>query len=246
MKRITLIVAATAGVIATMPVMAQRNQGAARSESRRETVPLQVKDEQVAAMQQKLNDQGFSAGQVDGFWGPNTSAALKRYQAKNSLQQTGQLDPRTLAALGIASAVAASPVTLAQAAPAPAQSAPIPAPAAPVVTTSPGTPIPAVPGANTSTGTVPGAGLIDRNTGVAGAAGNRNQAVATTAANAPQPAKGANSFSIGEAQRRIEKEGYTAVKDLAKDGDGIWRGHGTKAGASVSVWLDYKGNVGQQ
>ena len=77
------------------------------------------------------------------------------------------------------------------------------------------------------------------------AAGNSNQGVATTNANAVQPAKGANSFSAGEAQRRIEKEGYTAVADLKKDDDGIWRGHGTKDGASTGVWLDYKGNIGR-
>ena len=88
--------------------------------------------------------------------------------------------------------------------------------------------------------------MVDRNTGVAGAAGDRNQAVATTAANAPQPAKGANSFSAGEARRRIESGGYTTVADLKKDNDGIWRGHGIKNGASVGVWLDYKGNIGQQ
>ncbi|MGI4800407.1 MAG: hypothetical protein ACRYG8_41530, partial [Janthinobacterium lividum] len=91
-----------------------------------------------------------------------------------------------------------------------------------------------------------GTGVVDRNTGAAAAAGNSNQAIATTSASALQPAKGANSFSRGEAQRRIEREGYTQVADLRKDADGIWRGHGTKNGASVGVWLDYKGNVGQQ
>jgi len=119
-------------------------------------------------------------------------------------------------------------------------------PSAPVVTTTPGAPVPAVPGANTSTGTVPNAGLVDRNTGAAGAAGNRNQAVTTTAANAPQPAKGANSFTAGEARRRIESAGYSTVADLKKDDDGIWRGHGMKNGGPVGVWLDYKGNIGQQ
>ncbi len=117
---------------------------------------------------------------------------------------------------------------------------------APVVTTTPGTPLPPTPGANTATGTVPGAGVVERNSGVAGAAGNRNQAVTTTTANAPQPAKGANSFSDGEARRRIESEGYSRVADLKKDQDGIWRGTATKDGASVKVWLDYKGNVGRQ
>ena len=83
-------------------------------------------------------------------------------------------------------------------------------------------------------------------TGTTAAAGDRNQAVATTNANAVQPAKGANSFSDGEARRRIESSGYSTVADLKKDGDGVWRGSATKDGAKVGVWLDYKGNIGQQ
>ncbi len=78
------------------------------------------------------------------------------------------------------------------------------------------------------------------------AAGDSNQGVATTDANALQPAKGSNSFTAGEAQRRIEKEGYATVADLKKDDDGIWRGHATKDGAPTGVWLDYKGNIGRQ
>ena len=77
------------------------------------------------------------------------------------------------------------------------------------------------------------------------AAGNTNQAVVTTDANALQPAKGANSFTAGEAQRRIEKEGFATVVDLKKDDNGIWHGHATKDGASTGVWLDYKGNIGR-
>ena len=119
-------------------------------------------------------------------------------------------------------------------------------PGAPVVTTTPGAPLTPAPGVNTSTGTAPAAGMVDRNAGTAAAAGDRNQAVTTTNANAPQPAKGANSFSTGEARRRITSKGFTTVADLKKDGDGIWRGTAMKAGAKVGVWLDYKGNVGQQ
>ncbi len=119
-------------------------------------------------------------------------------------------------------------------------------PSAPVVTTTPGATLPPTAGTNTSTGTPSGAGVIDRNAGPAAAAGNRNQAVATTGANAPQPAKGANSFTDGEARRRLEKEGFTAVNSLKKDNDGVWRGTATKGGSNVGVWLDYKGNIGQQ
>lgn len=102
------------------------------------------------------------------------------------------------------------------------------------------------PATNSATGVPAGTGLVDRNTGTAAAAGSRNQAVATTAANAPQPAKGANSFTAGEARRRLERQGYTQVTALKKDQDGVWRGEAMKAGAKTGVWLDYKGNIGQQ
>ena len=117
---------------------------------------------------------------------------------------------------------------------------------APVVTTTPGATLPPTPNTNTSTGTPSGSGLMDRNSGPAAAAGNRNQAVTTTNSNAPQPASGANSFSAGEARRRIESNGYRTVSDLKKDGSGVWRGTASKDGGKVGVWMDYKGNVGQQ
>ena len=61
---------------------------------------------------------------------------------------------------------------------------------------------------------------------------------------AAAPVKGANSFTMDEARRRIEAGGFTQVSDLKKDGDGIWRGQAMKGGASVSVFCDYQGNVG--
>ena len=145
--------------------------------------------------------------------------------------------------LSATTAVSASRIIQVQA---PAQSAPASPFAAPGLPPTAAAPLPMTPGMNSGTGAMPGAGLVNRNTGVAGAAGNSNQAVATTAANAPQPAKGANSFTAAEARGRMEREGYTQVADLKKGSDGIWHGHGMKNGASVGVWLDYKGNVGQQ
>lgn len=82
--------------------------------------------------------------------------------------------------------------------------------------------------------------------GKAAASGNSNQAVATTNANADQPAKGANSFTEGEARNRIAGKGFSNISGLAKDKDGVWRGKAQKDGQSTDVWLDYKGNVGQQ
>ena len=102
-----------------------------------------------------------------------------------------------------------------------------------------------MPGVSSSTGVTPSTGVVDRNTGAAAASGDSNQAVTTTSTNAAEPARGANSFSEGEARRRLESNGFAGVGTLTKD-DGVWRGTATKDGQSVQVWLDYKGNTGQQ
>ena len=59
------------------------------------------------------------------------------------------------------------------------------------------------------------------------------------------PAKGANSFTEGQAQSRIADRGYSNVGGLRKDDDGVWRGNAQHNGQAVQVWLDYKGNVGE-
>jgi peptidoglycan hydrolase-like protein with peptidoglycan-binding domain len=56
----------------------------------------------VIAAQQKLQSEGLYKGKVDGVAGPETRAALKQFQKKNHLQQTGQLDRKTEEKLGLA------------------------------------------------------------------------------------------------------------------------------------------------
>mgnify|MGYP006919974691 CR=1 FL=1 len=55
--------------------------------------------------------------------------------------------------------------------------------------------------------------------------------------------KGANSFTEGEARRRLEKAGFHDVRDLKKDASGIWGGSAMMNGKPASVGLDFKGNV---
>lgn len=57
------------------------------------------------------------------------------------------------------------------------------------------------------------------------------------------PVKGHNSFTKHQAMKRIAAKGFTGVKNLVKDKDGIWRGKAMKDGAEVDVSLDYQGNV---
>jgi hypothetical protein len=95
---------------------------------------------------------------------------------------------------------------------------------------------------NTGTGTT----AADTTAGSAAARQGGNQAVATTDQNATTPAHGSNSFTEGQARSRIEANGFSAVTDLSKDSNGVWRGKAMKNGGQAQVWLDYRGNVGQQ
>jgi hypothetical protein len=74
---------------------------------------------------------------------------------------------------------------------------------------------------------------------------NGNKPVATSNAASSMPAKGSNSFTMGEAKSRLEKSGFSNVSDLTKDGNGVWRGKAQKDGNMTAVWLDYKGDIGE-
>jgi peptidoglycan hydrolase-like protein with peptidoglycan-binding domain len=58
-------------------------------------------DDQTQAVQQALKDQGFYYGTVDGEGGPDTDAAIRRYQIRQGLEVTGKLDAQTLASLNL-------------------------------------------------------------------------------------------------------------------------------------------------
>ncbi len=69
-------------------------------------------------------------------------------------------------------------------------------------------------------------------------------AVATPGTKNPAaPVEGANSFTEAQAKERIENAGYTDVKGLKLDDKGIWMASAIKDGKSLSVALDYQGNV---
>ena len=78
-------------------------------------------DQVVQNVQQALKDQGFYYGEVTGEKDADTTAAIRRYQIRNGLQISGDLNDETLKSLGVDSSgaraiVKASP-TLAPVAP---------------------------------------------------------------------------------------------------------------------------------
>ena len=62
----------------------------------------------VRAVQEKLRNSGLYFGEIDGAYSSEVAAALGRYQIRNGLPITGQLDAETSKALGAKSAVTTS------------------------------------------------------------------------------------------------------------------------------------------
>ncbi len=66
-------------------------------------------DPAVASAQQKLKDEGFYYGEINGEKDADTTAAIRRYQIRHGLQITGELNGETQHSLGLASKPATTP-----------------------------------------------------------------------------------------------------------------------------------------
>src|SRR5207247_10735815 len=95
-------------------------------------------DQTVQSVQQTLKDQGFYYGNVTGGKNSETAAAIRRYQIRNGLQVTGEINPETLQSLNVSPKP--NPASSSQSASKPAMAQSIPAPldqSAPVAQNSP-------------------------------------------------------------------------------------------------------------
>ena len=73
---------------------------------RPEAVSAGWADDNLREVQTKLREGGFYSGEIDGAYGSELALALTRYQIRNGLPITGQLDVDTSKALGAKPAVA--------------------------------------------------------------------------------------------------------------------------------------------
>jgi peptidoglycan hydrolase-like protein with peptidoglycan-binding domain len=102
-----MLALAAAGAFAVTPAMAQQGAGASadqvlqQEQAQGSGAQLQLSPSTVRQIQQALNQAGYSVGNVDGVWGPQTAQALQNYQQAQGLEPTGQLNQRTLAQLGV-------------------------------------------------------------------------------------------------------------------------------------------------
>ena len=100
-------------------------------------------DQLVESVQQALKDEGFYYGEVSGDMNANLTAAIRRYQIRNGLQVSGELNDETLRSLGIKSSGASRPATKA-ASPTPAAGAAVSPGETPSDETNTASPVPPV------------------------------------------------------------------------------------------------------
>ena len=74
-------------------------------------------DQSIESAQQILKDQGFYYGEITGKKDPDTVAAIRRYQIRNGLPVTGELDNATQQSLGVGATASARPAAKPTAAP---------------------------------------------------------------------------------------------------------------------------------
>lgn len=66
-------------------------------------------DQVIESVQQKLKEQGFYYGEITGRKDTDTTAAIRRYQIRNGLQITGEINAQTQRSLGLTSQPASTP-----------------------------------------------------------------------------------------------------------------------------------------
>ena len=113
-------------------------------------------------------------------------------------------------------------------------------------TAQPSTTMPPPPTAGAATITPPATMAPTITTGATTTPSSTMPSAVTTSAagtTTAAPVAGANSFTMAQAQKRLEDHGYTQVSALAKDTNSIWRGQAMKDGRTTDVSVDYQGNI---
>ncbi len=87
----------------TAPMSGTSQSAATQPSSAPSQARMTMNADEVKQAQQKLKDDGDYKGAIDGKAGPQTMAALKEFQQKNGLSQTGKLDEQTADKLGLSS-----------------------------------------------------------------------------------------------------------------------------------------------
>ena len=83
------------------------------------SVALVRGDQMIERVQQALKDQGFYYGEITGDTNANLTAAIRRYQIRNGLDVSGELNSETIRSLGINSSASGQPAVRTSPSPSP-------------------------------------------------------------------------------------------------------------------------------
>ena len=78
------------------PPVQNAAQAAARTEAQAASRDSSATRDQIKGVQGRLARDGFYNGPIDGVWGPDTAAAVSRYQHAHGFEETGKLNSETL------------------------------------------------------------------------------------------------------------------------------------------------------
>ena len=92
-------VAILAGLLLASPALVPAGASAQTGSGLTYTQPLSP--QALMAVQDRLRQLGAYPGRADGVWGPDSQAALERFQQSRGLQVSGQLNQATAATLGL-------------------------------------------------------------------------------------------------------------------------------------------------
>lgn len=84
----------------SQPAAGQPQAAAGSSSQRTEVVPP-LNEQLLRNVQKELKAEGINPGPIDGIWGPKTSRGVREFQKAHGLEDSGQLNGKTLSALGI-------------------------------------------------------------------------------------------------------------------------------------------------
>jgi peptidoglycan hydrolase-like protein with peptidoglycan-binding domain len=88
-------------IVAVVPMGSSSAQSSSSQFSSDSSGSMNLSQDEIRQLQIALNQKGFNIGEPDGVLGPRTRNALIQFQQRQGFQATGQIDQRTVAALGL-------------------------------------------------------------------------------------------------------------------------------------------------
>ena len=100
MKKLAIAVVALAAIFETSTVSDAAPAGSTPISQLNMAAAPSINQDGIRKVQTLLKERGFDPGPIDGVHGPRTGAAIRGFQERFGIKETGTIDNQTLFALG--------------------------------------------------------------------------------------------------------------------------------------------------